>query len=373
MTKFFFGAVFFLSFYRISVFYSFAYISIFINFAYLLFVFSSVSKANKLIFCAKFEYILILLLFFYSLVIDILYGADFDSMSLSLRIFFMFFASIFSAFFIVEEYIKNDVKKLLWVLKLSFFVQLFFWIATYISVDFKVAVYNFIGASDSVNLWPQNIESRGFGLSNEINFTSPSVSVFISLILIGLSSPIVLINAVTQLVNSNLVAVAAILGFMGAKIKVINKIIFAIVSFVLIFYFGIKYIPRFSDEIDSGGLRTVQILIENHLNFHNNGFWDWMFGAGTKVYGEESGSDIGWVILINYYGVISIFLVLFLLIALSMRAFKNRIHQFLWLTFGLILNTKGLVIGANAYIFMTFVFIFIRSNHEMKGDSHEIR
>lgn len=358
MTKFFFGAVFFLSFYRISVFYSFAYISIFINFAYLLFVFSSVSKANKLIFCAKFEYILILLLFFYSLVIDILYGADFDSMSLSLRIFFMFFASIFSAFFIVEEYIKNDVKKLLWVLKLSFFVQLFFWIATYISVDFKVAVYNFIGASDSVNLWPQNIESRGFGLSNEINFTSPSVSVFISLILIGLSSPIVLINAVTQLVNSNLVAVAAILGFMGAKIKVINKIIFAIVSFVLIFYFGIKYIPRFSDEIDSGGLRTVQILIENHLNFHNNGFWDWMFGAGTKVYGEESGSDIGWVILINYYGVISIFLVLFLLIALSMRAFKNRIHQFLWLTFGLILNTKGFGYWGKCIHFYDICFYF---------------
>ena len=264
MTKLFFGAVFFLSFYRISVFYYFAYISIFINFSYLLFLFSSISKASKFIYCAKWENILILFLFFYSLVVDILYGADFDSMSLSLRIFFMVFVSIFSAFFIVEEYIKNDVKKLIWILKFSFF----------------------IGASDSVNLWPQNIESRGFGLYNEKNLTSPSVSVFISLILIGLNSPIVLLNAVTQLVNSNLVAVAAILGFVGAKIKVINKIILAIASLVLVFYFGVKYIPRFSDEIESGGLRTVQILIENHLNFHNNGFLEWLFGAGTKVYGE---------------------------------------------------------------------------------------
>lgn len=364
--KLFFLSIFFFTLYRVTFFHSMFYISLVISFFYILYIIFL--KNNSLDLSLFVVFILFASLYYFCF--DVFFGLSIDSMSLSIRLLFLIFVSIIPAYMINRHYVKGESRRMADLVRCVLWIQLFFWIVTYISPDIKIALYNFIGASDSVNLLPHNMQSRGFGLSNEINFTSPSFSVLLSFIFLGGFNLISGLNLFTQLFNSNMVAIALFFSFVLANTKISVKLIFLVIIFLLFITFGFGYVPRLSDEIESGGLRTLEILFGEHFVFYNSGLLEWIFGAGEKVYGKDGGSDVGWVILVNFYGISAIFFALSFLWMLSKNSFSEKYKCILWFLLGCIFNTKGLIIGANAYVFVSFILIYHRSELKKRNLSN---
>lgn len=316
---------------------------------------------------------LLILLYFlsFSFVIDITTGAIFNDIlqTFTIRTISLFLISVIPAYYISFFYLKGDFDKLINMIFWAFLVQTLFFLLTYFDHSYKTMAYGLMGSSGSVNMSEMNFSLRGFGLSNEINFMTPFLMAIISLFYFkGIIFRVVIVS--TQIINSNNVLVATILSLLFSRSNLIVKIILCIMGFVGFGYFAAEYLPRLVAEIDSGGVRTIGFLFENHFIFFNDGFLQHLLGSGVYVFGglAERISDVGYVILYNYGGILMLLSFLVFILLICFRLGTSVSFKILWLITGLVLNFKGLAFGMNSYVFFSFLIIF---NHQYKIGKYE--
>ncbi|MEH6671651.1 hypothetical protein [Halopseudomonas sp.] len=306
----------------------------------------------------------LILLGMQTLSIDLITGALFTNFTNSffVRTIGIIFISIFPAYLLCSLVLRWDYKKVLDVASIAFWIQLGFWILTFLYPGLKFSIVAFMGGgADSVNLRDHNLEVRGFGVSTEMNYTTPFMTVLVCLLFLK-SKSLGLMSTLTQLVNSNLVLVAAAIGLWFSKISWLKKILLLLLAAVFLFVFGEVVFPRFFQEFESGDARTVTALYSEHLFLINDGFLSHVFGEFEYVFQGGAGisSDIGWVHIYSYGGVVFTVMFLLFLLALCLAAFGRSYLGLVWFLAGLVLNAKGLLYGPNSYYFMTFIFIFLR-------------
>jgi hypothetical protein len=363
--------VFFISFYRIPLFNPNYYISLVFG----LFVFFSIlqrlpEKINLFVsFSGNTIAIILAVFFFYFLAIDLAGSLKFDNASNSffIRLISFFFLSVFPAYFIYNNCKVDSKKKIIDVIFLSFLLQLFIWVVTYVDPSLKTAIYSLMGNKDSVNLYDYNMGSRGFGMSKEINYTTPYLMVLISLILVK-NNYLSLVTLPTQIINSNMAIIASFIGLFFSNLKFSYKLIIVFLSIIFITYFGEEVFSRLYSELDAGGYRTIDALFGRHFFALNTGIFEHMFGAGIYVFqnGAERSSDMGWVIMYNYGGAFFVILFLIYLAVSSFLISGKSFFSLAWFASGVLLNTKGLLFGPNAYVFMTVLLSFFSYNKKLK-------
>lgn len=368
---------FFVSFFRLSLFISSLYLS-FIPAAIGFILFSTnvlkqkqdILKVNT----TTVGFLLpIIFLFIYCIFLDIFqYGLTLKG-SFSFRIFAIWLLSFLPAYTIYYLLKLMDGQKVNrsveLVVKISFIVQLLIFIITFLNPSIKIFLYTTFGLND-VNLNEFNLTQRGFGLSGEINFMTPFLMIFITFLIFQKDLILKILVALLQVVNSNMAVVAVLLGFIVGKSNSIFKILIPIISIFLYMFFGEEYIqlymPRLYEEFFvHGGSRTVEALLGKH--FFLTGQLDvvsFLFGfqenVATNVGTSSNGSDMGWIIMMNYGGVVLIFLFLWFVIALSFSIFKNKLYAIVWILIALIFNTKGMILGMNGYFFLSFLFLITK-------------
>lgn len=70
----------------------------------------------------------------------------------------------------------------------------------------------------------------------------------------------------TQIVNSNMAVIAAIIGIGCSRLNINIKIATVLILGVLVYSLGAVFFPRFYDEFVSGdGTRTLDILLQQHV------------------------------------------------------------------------------------------------------------
>ncbi|NMT95774.1 hypothetical protein HKB31_18605 [Vibrio alginolyticus] len=354
--------IFFISFYRITIVSSSFYLSLFFSLSAIaaLLINSEIRNQFKTAIGYKLLFSSIAM-FLWVFCIDIFSGIIVISpnAAFSVRIISLFLLSVFPAFFINCFFIKGDERKFIYVISGGFLIQTIFWFLTFVYPDVKVMLYSFIGSPNSVNLRDYNIGSRGFGLSNEINFTTPFMMVFIVMTYYRnlLFKGIIL---VTQLFNSNLVLLALLIGLVNGKTSFLNKVIILTLSVLSLFFVLAAYVPRLGAELDGLGMQTIGALLGDHVFFLGDFLSDYIFGPFRYVFHGQDiyRSDIGWVIMANIGGGVLLFLFLIFITILIVRVSTSLFSVVILLSIVVILNTKGLLLGPNAFMFTMFFILF---------------
>ena len=299
--------------------------------------------------------------------------AGIGSNSFAVRIASVVLLSFLAALFVSEYYLRGQWDRLTRVIQLCFWVQLGFWVVTYVSPVAKELAYVITARPDSVNLYRWNMSSRGFGLSKEVNFGSPYMMIFCSLI-IARDKILSVVTIPTQLINSNLAAVAIVLGVLLTRLKGYQKAMIMTPTILGILYFGDAVFRRFYGEFMGGGSRTVQSLTRDHLFVLNEGLFEHLFGAGLYVFqtGGRYSSDVGWVIMYNYGGLLFCAFFVILLYACTIRALGLGHLGLAFFISGLVLNSKGLLFGPNSFWFVLFVVIFTVCRQRLRADSASV-
>lgn len=283
----------------------------------------------------------------------------------TVRMLMLFLLSFIPAYYLVNRFLKGNLKLMERILVCSLWIQIIIFFAMFISPEVKRLLYTFFGMSDSVNLWEQNARVRGFGLSGEINFMTPFLMIYMSFFMIKRRYALIALICLTQIVNSNMAVLAAIIGIGCSKLNISIKIATVLILGILVYSLGAVFFPRFYDEFVSGdGMRTLDILLQQHVFIVGN--LDWfsiLFGFQQNISSSipdiKQSSDMGWVILFNYGGLTFIVLFLMLIAAISIAAFGVTYQAIIWMLIGVIFNTKGLVLGSNGYFFLSFIYMFL--------------
>ncbi|MBD3842293.1 MAG: hypothetical protein IE909_10485 [Campylobacterales bacterium] len=362
--------IFFIVFFRIPIFYTGIYISLLLG-----------SLSSFLLLKRQFRSFFINSLGIYFLLIFISIGIfafaiDISTCSIinnvtntfTLRAVMILIMSALPALLIVWFFVKGNDDRLIMIIYWAFALQLLFWLFTFFVPGGKDLIYALMAMSNSVNIihdW--NYYTRGFGYAIEINYTSPFVMVLTIFTLFGVGF-LSLATLVTQIFNSNNVAVAFLMATLTRITK--NNFIkaffsigfFAITISVFMLFYSDFLPPRLQAEINSGGMRTIGYLIQDHFIFLNSGWFEYLFGTGNYLFqsGHEVSVDSGWVILVNYGGLFFAGLIFIFLWLLCFRAFDSKFIALVWLGAGLWLNFKGLLFSPNAYLFILFLFLFQR-------------
>lgn len=358
--------IFFITFFRLSLFLSSFYL-VFIPAVLGFFYFFKnnrkiIIQRNQSVFCGLF-----VVLFIYCGLLDAFQlNVSLDS-SFLFRMITIILFSFFPAYYLNNCIIKGQKTIFDKIIKISFWVQTAFFILMFLNPTSKIILYNLFGMGDSVNLTNQNLLTRGFGLSAEINFMSPFLMVLMVFLLYKKDFIIKILIFSTQIVNSNMALIAGILGiFVSNSNRTLKFVIVGFFTFVY-YFFGIQlirnFMPRLYDEyIVGGGGRTTDILFTEHVFLLEKlDLFSFMFGFQKNIsssvtqYGRFS--DIGWVIMFNYGGVFLIILFILFILCLSLIMFKNKFYAILWFSVGIIFNTKGMIIGMNGYFFLSFLLL----------------
>src|SRR5690606_32690199 len=125
----------------------------------------------------------------------------------------------------------------------------------------------------------------------------------------------------------------------------------------------------------SGGSRTIGALLENHIHVLASNTYEFIFGTSQYVYRGNSdvSSDVGWIILFNHSGLMSIVLVVTLLVYMIHKAFGYSVLAFSWTAAAIWLNFKGLIVGPNALIFLlTLLALLTRAERYSPGNGARI-
>lgn len=352
------GILFFFVLYRLSILSSGISLNLILG---LIFLLTSFLRKKEY----KFNIGTVLLLFIslilltHSLFTDIFLFNDISGINsfFSIRIFSIFIMSFSSALFFKSFFI-NNTEDLIFLFRFSVCLQLFFFFLLFFFPNLKPIFYGLFGAGDSVNLTDQNINSRGFGIGSEINYTGPVITVIIAFI----SFKAIILNFVlflSQIANANTTLITLLFFFNKKHLKYFI-FFFTIILFVFL-NFSINFesiFPRFDRELQSGFTSTILYLISDHFIVLNNSIVEFLFGVPILIMpGSNSfySSDSGWIIMLNYGGFIfiSIFIIgLIVTISKLSTSFGFKVFMFV---IGLLLNFKGLVLGPNAYFFLLFL------------------
>lgn len=361
--------VFFI-FYRIVFFNPLAFVGYFVGFIGLIYL---TFKDNRRFFLNSLGLLNLycfIFIFLYSFSIDILSGNDFKSLNslFTVRLLTLLFGSVLSAFFIVTVLGVNSRERLFKILKFCFVLQTIFWFISFVNPNIKIILYSILGQSSSSNLNDFNFLVRGFGFSSEMNFTTPIMMVFISFYYLKNKFFSVVIF-LTQIINSNMALLGLIVSYIFNKEKILFKIIIIFVGILGIYFLGETFFPRFYAEYVNGdGLRTITILLNEHVIILSKEWYEYLFGTfrvlfhGADIYR----SDIGWILLFNYGGLIYTVIATIYMLSFCFLASKNKRELITLISIVIIANTKGLVLGVNAIIFFLSLLAFI--NYYEKRD-----
>lgn len=369
---FFSSLVFFVAFYRLSFLSPSLYLSFIpgvIGFFYLL--------GQGRLFSRKLQkpqaviYLIGVCILIYSIILDILsiiYSGNVLTGLFAFRFLFVIFLSVFPAYFFVYL-IKFKFNDFLNVFKICLIIQTLFFLIMFLNPAMKSFIYSIFGMGGSVNLLDHNFSSRGFGLSGEINYMSPFLMMYLVLIFYN-NILFSLIIFITQIVNSNMVLISILIGFLASKLNIYFKIILIFLGFLTLPLLNAEFIknyaPRFYDEyIANSGERTITALSEMMFLVNRIDIYSFLFGfqknisTGVDIASISRRTDVGWVVMFNYGGIIYIILFVSFIIALSFKAFKDKYLAVFWVLIAILLNSKGLMLGMNGYFFITFVLIFL--------------
>lgn len=279
--------------------------------------------------------------------------------SLSIRMATLGVMSFCSALAIVHMLLKGKVSRLKGALLVCISIQLMFFVVLYSAPELKFLVYAMFGMQDSPNLFEWNLFTRGFGVGAELNFTAPIVTAIIALLLFRnwLFKAVVVLS---QLANTTLAIFSLV--FLARHLVSFIIVIGAVsLSYLYLPAFASlvqEILPRFSTELLSGFAITATELLHRHLIYEGRTIVDLFFGTGVNLLpetGKEHSSDIGWIIMVNYGGLFSVILVMvFVLTVIAVTPF-NIVTKALLFGCALILNTKGFVLGPNAFFFFLFL------------------
>lgn len=361
--------VFFITFYRISFLSSSVYL---LFFPAILGFICFFSKYKKIEISRKYFPLFLIFSFlsFYCGLLDFFQPKISIDSSFLFRMFTIIFFSFFPAYYLVKVILKGDNYKLERIIKYSFLIQTFIFILMFLIPSLKIPIYSVFGMADSVNLYDGNLESRGFGLSSEINFMSPFLMIYITFLIFKDNIFLKSLIFITQIINSNMALISGILGILVGGGKKYLKL-FMLFLFLLIYYFfGISliknFMPRVYEEyILGGGSRTADILLSDHVFLLDKlDIFSFLFGfqmnISSSVTQQGRYSDMGWIIMMNYGGFVLIFLFLILIFCLSKLIFSNKLYAIVWFLIGILFNTKGMIIGMNGYFFLSFVLLLSR-------------
>jgi len=366
MRSIFWGVLFFICFFRISLFSPLANISLLLGMLAVPLLTFRISRQGRFVMNKSIAIMLILvaMLFTFSLVMDIITGEIVRNTTntFSVRIFTVMVMSVATAAFIDFYYVSKHPDRLRKVITIAFVLQTAAWVATYLSADLKVLLYTLTGQGDSINLESFYIDVRGFGVSTEINYTSPFMMVLLAMTV--LKSKLFTLTIVgTQAINSNMSVIISVISLvLSQNVRPLSKVLISLLAVAGAIYLGSQAFPRAYAEFVSGnGLHTINILLSEHVFFLYSNALEFIFGVSVYTFqgGHTLSTDIGWVIIMNYgglYFVISYFLVMVLTI---WHSFPTPTERILWLVAGIILNTKGLLLGPNAFIF-TITLMYLR-------------
>lgn len=308
---------------------------------------------------------LFIIIFLLSSVFDFYQNSHSFQRLFTVRILMLFLLSFIPAYYLANRFLKGNLKLMERILVCSLWIQIIIFFAMFISPEVKRLLYTFFGMSDSVNLWEQNARVRGFGLSGEINFMTPFLMIYMSFFMMKRRYALIALICLTQIINSNMAVLAAIIGIGCSKLNISIKIATVLILGILVYSLGAVFFPRFYDEFVSGdGMRTLNILLQQHVFVVGNlDLFSILFGFQQNVSSSipdiKQSSDMGWVILFNYGGLTFIVLFLMLIAAISIAAFGVTYQALIWMLIGVIFNTKGLVLGSNGYFFLSFIYMFL--------------
>lgn len=362
--------LFFVVFFRLSMIIPFLYLAFipaFFGIMYLVRNFM-ITMGNGLVSIDRKNLLLLsifIIIFLFCLVFDLFQKSHSFQSYFTVRLFMLFLFSFVPAYYLVNRFIKGDLKLMERILVYSLWVQIVIFFGMYISPELKRLLYTFFGMSDSVNLWEQNAKVRGFGLSGEINFMTPFLMIYMSFFMMKRRYALITLICLTQIVNSNMAVIAAIIGIGCSRLNINIKIATVLILGVLVYSLGAVFFPRFYDEFVSGdGTRTLDILLQQHVFVVGNlDFFNIIFGLQQNISSSipdiKQSSDMGWVILFNYGGLTFITLFLFLIFTISIATFGMTYQAIIWMLIGIIFNTKGLVLGSNGYFFLSFIYMFL--------------
>ncbi|RJT27293.1 hypothetical protein [Buttiauxella izardii] len=310
------------------------------------------------------------------LIVSILFDCYQDNLSVqssfSFRIIMIFVLSFLPAL-ALSKLLNKEKSKLESIMILSFWLQILIFFIMYFNINAKIFLYNIFGMGDSVNLWAQNESVRGFGLSGEINFMTPFLMVFMSFFVIQKKYLLLILVCLTQIINSNMAVVAILFALTFSNIKLTFKIFAVLITGTVIYALGAVLFPRFYAEfVNSGGMRTISGLIAQHvISLHSLDVYSILFGFQQNISSAIPNlavfSDMGWVILFNYGGVVYIILFMLFLAFLSLAAFGKSKLALVWFLVGVLFNIKGLAFGPNGYMFTSYLFMMLNKNLRSDG------
>lgn len=363
---------FFVVFFRLSIVYPYLYLSIIPALAGGILLCSSIFLSDcrtRMRLNREQVYLgfIFLSLTIFSSILD-LFNQDLSLYSSFLFRFLLLFSfSILPAYFLASK-LKDGRVDLTKIVSIAFWVQIVIFFVMYFSSDAKQILYSIFGLGDSVNLNEQNMRARGFGLSAEINFMTPSLMIVISFLLLDKSKYLRVFCALTQIVNSNMAVVAFLISIVFSNVKFLTKIIVGILLSLCVVLAGHIIFPRFFDEfISGGGLRTINYLLDKHLFAVGSvNIINFLFGFQVNISSTIPDlrvfSDMGWTIMFNYGGFVFVFLFFVFLALLSICAFGKSKIALVWFLIGVIFNTKGFLLGMNGYMFISFIYVFMKND-----------
>ena len=377
--------LFFLIFYRIPIFNTKIYISMIVGVVSFLLMFMYRPLLIVLMKIHPFSILLYFYIIIFSFALDLLSGTlnSNPGISFTVRIASIFVMNVLPALLITVLYLKGSNDRLKDLIFSSFFLQTVFWGLTFIFPEAKIFVYSLASMNDSVNLEGLNFIERGFGYTPEINFTSPFTMALVIAFSFGISIFSILVLT-TQLFNSNNVIIAFAIGFFARLNNNFRRVILSFLLLICLLAVAIIFIsddwlpPRFRAEMAEGGLRTINYLIDDHIQFLNSNIYEWIFGTSSYVFqGMNNFIDVdsGWIILINYGGYWFSAIILLWTIIIICQSFDSKLTILLWLIAFAWLNTKGLIISPNSFYFIIFIFLFNKieakeiTNYTLKGCS----
>ena len=278
---------------------------------------------------------------------------------------------IAASFYFVKVCMKSDQDYFRKVIFGILFIQVVFAIAMFISMDFKDFIYRSISGYDgSEKMYRSHfIGSRIYGWSEELFYLAPVFMVFsfaiyfpkkISLLSI-VSFFIVFIVAIF---NARLAIVGLFFGLLvrfGIRKALSIGLFFIIFFMVLLLYLEHPAINMVTAEFETGGSRTLRILIDDHIHYLLNGA-EIFFGNHYYLYGwpgRQFGSDIGWIIILNYGGYFYSLAWLIFVCSVCVRAFPVGSHSVYVFLLVVCVAVKGLAFSGNALIAFLLCLTFI--------------
>ena len=346
-------------------------------------------KVNRYIYLFRWELLASILLLFYSILRYILGGENYQvSINLCLMTELIFGPVLLVA--CVKR--QKIVRGILLVSMIASFISFL----SLVFPQFKELLFSYFSYDDKLLIYVW----RGFGLSNDLLYTYSVAQASIFCFLLETKNRVLIILGFIPF--SVAVLFNARIGLLPIALYFIYKVIverrlsillyllaLIIVLVVVIVYSGIydEYESTFSWLLDafaetsnvvlgtSFDVQSSNIEILQNMIVYPSDLGEWIFGKGESIFGiSGQNSDIGYIIQLNYGGIIYCILLAFFFFLIVYRLFKMGIKKE-WYFFVvpiliLLLNYKGDVFQSSSFmrVFMVIYLLTIIQYEKEKNN-----